>query len=1479
MAESQIILGKYELLEVIGDGAEGRVYKAVCIAEGVPGVARGCFVALKRLKSMGHDKESEQFRRQIDILRKLNHPNIVGYKDSFVWREKELVEDVYCLVMELLDGETLKQLLSRHRDGLPWKDAKGIFEQVLLALQYTIKSGVVHRDLKPSNIHIISSGTPKLVDFGIARQDDGEATATSSGAGAKGSFDFMAPDFARMHGGFRGDEQSDIFSFGVLFYNALSGRLPFPPLGENASRDYYIRWLGQSPPSADFKHPVFRVLPRARTCIARCIEPDREARYRSFDEVIAEFSRIGYRQLKHGAETYEFVEWLGKGGFGEVYRARRASDGREVAIKRLFSTGQSARFVREAKILREKSHPNLTEYVDFVEVSAGVDEREYYLILEYLEGMPGASLRDRIKASESGLDPGEALQLFISYLACLEHLHRNGIIHRDIKPGNLYAPANNPKRAKIFDLGIAHDEEGTRTHGQVPGTLDYMPPEFAMQSSGRGSAQSDLYSLGVTLYFALTKKLPFPRLPEREADAWVAFIRRAEKPLECAFDHPAFTEHPELVPLLRRSLASDPKRRPESAKAMGDEIAGILEGWGKREVFAAALAAGQKALERQDFAEAEKQAGRALELMPREAEGKQLLQKTREARRRIYTAALEAARTALAREDYDEVERQVARALEQAPSDKEAQQLLSKAKEARLRSVSDADADEAPTVASMPPAVEDRGDEPGEEATAETRPADLEKIIEFQKAAEREAKKKEQAAKPEPLPEEGRRAPSAAPARRGKAVGRIAIVAAGLAVAVGGYFGWQSLQQTRHQEDLASQAEQAGKYREAMDEGRAAYGRADYDTAIARAEAALKEIPGDAAAAKLRSDALAVQAAAAARAERERKYQEAMEAGRAAYSRADYGVAIERTEAALAEKFGDAAAVKLRSDARAAQADAAARADREKKYGEAMEAGRAAYDRGDYGTAIERAEAALGEKFGDTAAVTLRSNARTRVADAAARAEREKKYRDAMEAGREALGRADYDTAIERAGAALAEMPDDAAAVKLGNDARAAQSDAAAHADREKRYGEAMEAGRAAYGRADYDAAIDRADTALAALPGDEAATKLKGDAQARKAEIAARADRERKYQAAMEAGRAAYDRADYDTAIDRADAALAERFGDPAAGALRSDAQARKAEIALRAERERKYQAAMAAGRTALGRHDFGVAIEQADAALANRTGDAEATALRADAQTQLDAALERERNYQAAMAEGRSDYSQRHFGRARVQAALALGIKPGDPEATKLGKDAQRQLDRLPPRNPLRDVLGVTGFNFVWVPNLEGGDGAYVETTELSQSQYDSLAGKFGLASSKMRISGTSDGDPANLGYEDAVRLAESLTKEVQGPGPRGQFQLPSRRDVLLFSGVVDSTDDPNPTFQSLEGLFSRSGANIGGSHPRGTGEGSPNKFGLFNALGNAWEWCDDQSGAGFEYDSTFGSLFRPHRNVQGLYTGGRFIFVPSE
>ena len=530
MEQSTSILGNYELLKVIGEGAEGKVYKAVCVADKVAGVARGERVALKRLKITGHEKETQLFRRQIDILSKLNHPNIVRYKDSFVWREKELQEDSHCLVMELLDGEPLRELLGKNRNGLAWPQARSILAQTLQALSYATANGVVHRDLKPSNIFITRNGIPKLLDFGIARKEDSESD-WSSAAGAKGTFDYMAPEFA-LHGS-RGDEQSDIYSFGILMYYTLTGRLPFPALGENANRGYFLRWLGNEPPEAEFRQPVFRILTHAGSCIRKCIELDRGARFKTFAEVLFDFEKINYRKLKHGLEVYEFNNWLGKGGFGEVFRARRLSNGQNVAIKRLTNIGQSSRFVKEAKILRDCTHPHLTDYVDFIEVHTGETESELYLILEYLEGMPGASLRDRIKNSESGLDPVETLRIFAGYLDCLDYLHRKGIVHRDIKPGNLYAPPHDPELAKVFDLGIAHDDEGTRTHGQVPGTLDYMPPEFAVQTSGRGSPQSDIYSIGVTLYQALTKKLPFPRLPEKEFEAWAAFFKRSANPTEC----------------------------------------------------------------------------------------------------------------------------------------------------------------------------------------------------------------------------------------------------------------------------------------------------------------------------------------------------------------------------------------------------------------------------------------------------------------------------------------------------------------------------------------------------------------------------------------------------------------------------------------------------------------------------------------------------------------------------------------------------------------------------------------------------------------------------------------------------------------------------------------------------------------------------------------------------------------------------------
>ena len=1299
MAETtKTFLGKYELLEVIGDGAEGRVYKASCNADTVPGVARGELVAVKRLKSTGHEKESQQFLRQIKILSKLNHPNIVGHKDSFVWREKELEEDIYCLVMELLDGEPLKALIEKYRGGLPWELAGGILSQTLQALQYASKNGVIHRDLKPSNIFITKSGVPKLVDFGIARQDDGESTATSSAAGAKGTFDYMAPDFALQHGGFRGDEQSDIFSFGVILYYTLAGTLPFPQLGEHADRGYYIRWLGQQPPMAEFRHPVFRVLAHARSCIGRCIDPDRTARFKTFDEVMADFAQVGYRKLKHGSEVYEFIDWLGKGGFGEVFRARRVSDRRDVAVKRLFSTGQSSRFVREAKILRDAAHPNLTEYVDFVEVRVRDDEREYYLILEYLAGMPDAGLKDRIKNSESGLDPAEALQLFVCYLDCLEHLHKNGIIHRDIKPGNLYAPAGNPRKAKIFDLGIAHDEEGTRTHGQVPGTLDFMPPEFATQTSGRGSAQSDIYSIGVTLYQTLTKKLPFPRLPDKEAEAWIAFFRRGDKPLDCPFDHPIFNSHPELVPLLRRSLAHDPKRRFESAGAMRDELKTILLKWGapsydyddERPTAATMImpqpapkrpapeeefedivvveaapppAAAPAEPEHQHRADAEAElnkraeAERLAQEKERQAEDARI--KAREEAERL---AQEQARKAAAdtekrrREEAERLGREKERlATDEAARVKTREEAEHLAKQRERKAAEDAEKRKREEAERL---VHEKERQAAEEAARIKAREEAERLAKERaiKAAEEAEKRKREEA--ERLAREKER---------------------------------QAAEEVRRKEREAAERVEQERRRIAAAEAAEKKRIEDARQAKIRAERAEQRRKSMAKLAKVAAIFVGIAVLAVAgyfgwnKAKlqmRENAYSKAEIQAHADFQSGDFSGAINEAEKALA----------IHKDVPTLQkliADAQLQIKLHESYGGAIKDGQAAFDNRDYSNALTWAAAALQKVPGDLAATKLqedaqrflnefhnavnRANAAYKNNDfATASAEADKAlavykndaamqslktsaqgqianqqaYLAAMKNAQTAFDNRDYASAVTMANEALQKFPAEPNATRLRD---TAQKHLTTHRD-------AVAAANAAFKSGDFAAAEANADTALGIQPKDAAMILLKGNAQA---QTKLRGE----YTKAIKNAQAAFAGGDYTNTVAWAAEALKQIPGDANAAKLRDSAQ----------KLLNDYHDAVNAANAAWQKSDFTTAGTEADKALAVYRNDAAMQSIKANAQTQL-ANLQA---YRDALGKAQAAFDSHDYTSAATWATTALQKIPNDAAATKIRDSAQQALN----------------------------------------------------------------------------------------------------------------------------------------------------------------------------------------------------------
>ncbi len=200
--------GEYRLMGQLGRGGMASVYKAE---------RRGEICAIKRpLPAFLEEPEFlERFLREAEIGRTLNHPNIVRIL------ERGEVEGVPFFTMELVPGETLQARLQREGAMDPRVAARTIV-QVAEALDYAHLKGVVHRDLKPSNVMVLPDGTAKVMDYGIARARRFEGlTVTGS---FLGSPEYVAPEAIE---GRDTDARSDLYSLGVVFYEALTGRRPF----------------------------------------------------------------------------------------------------------------------------------------------------------------------------------------------------------------------------------------------------------------------------------------------------------------------------------------------------------------------------------------------------------------------------------------------------------------------------------------------------------------------------------------------------------------------------------------------------------------------------------------------------------------------------------------------------------------------------------------------------------------------------------------------------------------------------------------------------------------------------------------------------------------------------------------------------------------------------------------------------------------------------------------------------------------------------------------------------------------------------------------------------------------------------------------------------------------------------------------------------------------------------------------------------
>jgi eukaryotic-like serine/threonine-protein kinase len=259
-------------------------------------------------------------------------------------------------------------------------------------------------------------------------------------------------------------------------------------------------------------------------------------------------------RLEQGTEVdggrYQLITRLGSGGMAEVWLAEDTTLGRRVALKILHERfAQDVQFVerfrREARAAGGLQHPNVVAIFD-----RGEWEGTHYIAMEYVEG---ASLRDLI---ERGLSVGEAVEITRQILAGARFAHERGVVHRDLKPGNVMVDAEG--RARVTDFGIARAgaSEITQT-GSVLGTAHYLSPE---QAQGQDvGAPSDIYSIGVILYEALTGRVPF----DGDSAVTIALKQVSEQPRKPSDLNPNVS--PALDAVVLKALAKDPANRFASA--------------------------------------------------------------------------------------------------------------------------------------------------------------------------------------------------------------------------------------------------------------------------------------------------------------------------------------------------------------------------------------------------------------------------------------------------------------------------------------------------------------------------------------------------------------------------------------------------------------------------------------------------------------------------------------------------------------------------------------------------------------------------------------------------------------------------------------------------------------------------------------------------------------------------------------------------
>lgn len=613
---------EYEILEVIGKGGMGAVYRA---RHTLLDEERAIKVIHARLA--GDRDFVDRFIREARMLIKLRHPNLVQLHDFGT-----LEEDSFFMVLELIRGESVLDRL--HRLGrIPLEDAIKMVREAAQGLQNAHQKGIVHRDISPDNLMIVKDDAGKeivkVLDFGIAKplfEQSGAHTVTNMFIGKP---EYCSPEQCGLLEEREViDHRSDIYSLAVTMYYMIAGKLPFY---SRTPQGYLAKHLSEAPKLLSSNFNPGQIPKKLDDLLNRALAKNRQERPASMEEFVRELDGVmadqivqtvpeNSQQIRHELQKGDFFakrfvieEKLGEGGMGSVYKANDKLLGVPVALKVLRSgvvNSQTAleRFKREVILARKVGHPNACRIYDI-----GESEGIQYVSMEFLQG---ETLSDILRRQpQLSIDVG--LTIIKQVLLALAEAHRVGIIHRDLKPQNIMV--DNELRTWIMDFGISISAESQRVTqtGMFIGTPYYMAPE---QFEGKNTdLRADIYSIGVILYEMFVGKLPF----KGETPMAIALSHLRETPLRPQDVAPGVPDI--LDQIIMKALEKDPTQRYQSVRELQRALDPLLQATSSTTLATSREQLAHKMIAEHSYSKAIKLLKQMVQSQPEKPEWKKLL--------------------------------------------------------------------------------------------------------------------------------------------------------------------------------------------------------------------------------------------------------------------------------------------------------------------------------------------------------------------------------------------------------------------------------------------------------------------------------------------------------------------------------------------------------------------------------------------------------------------------------------------------------------------------------------------------------------------------------------------------------------------------------------------------------------------------------------------------------------------------------------